>query len=504
MAASDSRAVLVCCSLVACTAGGSAASESTANQRVDAPTPAAPQLRAGDFVVLVDTATLYPHAQAALGASIPESGDRVAEVLHVGSEGDAEAEGDRVHVRTLGPDAPSTCASTFAFADDLQLEFWVERADLRPVLAAPVRAAFPDETKLELAAGVPVLDVGDAGRVAVMGQALVLAIDAADVGLGYAPPEPRELPAADVPLVEGAKLHYGERYVTVGDASFARALARRPDDPEPDTDVMLDFDGACGQFTLRATPTSIGSSPSKSGLYAMRGPKDAIPRMARNFDPDMIARSAGILGVMQREDFAATPYGAAFADDSWGGVAVDCRVRWTIASGSELTWAGGQPAGRVLRAHELAMDAHLDGVRVCFEVEGLELCADAAKLGRKRSSLCPGPDAGDLGGHGEWSWSKAKFQVGKGLGRRQVLDAIAEQDEALRACDEGLASGERRVVVVFGVGPLGSVVSVELRASELESTAAEMCVVEAVRAWWFPSPKGTSSVEVVYPIVGPG
>ena len=40
------------------------------------------------------------------------------------------------------------------------------------------------------------------------------------------------------------------------------------------------------------------TSKSKSGLYAMKGPKDAIPQMARNFDPDMAARNAGILGVM--------------------------------------------------------------------------------------------------------------------------------------------------------------------------------------------------------------
>ncbi|MCA9711839.1 MAG: AgmX/PglI C-terminal domain-containing protein, partial [Myxococcales bacterium] len=65
----------------------------------------------------------------------------------------------------------------------------------------------------------------------------------------------------------------------------------------------------------------------KSGLYAMKGPRNAIPQMARNFDPELRARSTGILGMMEQESghFLASPYGAAFAvgnddDDIWGGL----------------------------------------------------------------------------------------------------------------------------------------------------------------------------------------
>jgi hypothetical protein len=49
--------------------------------------------------------------------------------------------------------------------------------------------------------------------------------------------------------------------------------------------------------------------------------------MARNFDPDMMARNAGILGMMAQESghFLASPYGGAFAvgnddEDVWGGL----------------------------------------------------------------------------------------------------------------------------------------------------------------------------------------
>lgn len=72
------------------------------------------------------------------------------------------------------------------------------------------------------------------------------------------------------------------------------------------------------------------TSKAKTGLYGMRGPKDAIPQMSRNFDPGASARSLGTLGIigsMQQQSghFLASPYGAALAvgnddEDVWGGL----------------------------------------------------------------------------------------------------------------------------------------------------------------------------------------
>jgi Ca-activated chloride channel family protein len=54
---------------------------------------------------------------------------------------------------------------------------------------------------------------------------------------------------------------------------------------------------------------------------------DAIPQMARNFDPDMAGRNSGILGLVQQDSghFLASPYGSSFAvgnddEDVWGGL----------------------------------------------------------------------------------------------------------------------------------------------------------------------------------------
>jgi len=66
----------------------------------------------------------------------------------------------------------------------------------------------------------------------------------------------------------------------------------------------------------------------KSGLYAMKGPKGAVP-MGRSFAPhDVPGQSAGILGVMRGQggaQFLASPHGGAYAvgnddQDVWGGL----------------------------------------------------------------------------------------------------------------------------------------------------------------------------------------
>jgi len=69
------------------------------------------------------------------------------------------------------------------------------------------------------------------------------------------------------------------------------------------------------------------SSKQKSGLYAMKGPKNATPQMARTFDPSTQTANAGVLGVIQQESghFLASPSGSAMSmgndeQDVWGGM----------------------------------------------------------------------------------------------------------------------------------------------------------------------------------------
>jgi Ca-activated chloride channel family protein len=100
------------------------------------------------------------------------------------------------------------------------------------------------------------------------------------------------------------------------------------EEPPPDDDELEDEVGGTGQ-RHKGEEGKMGkpSSKSKSGIYAMKGPRDAVPQMARGFDPEMAARNAGVLGVMGDNSghFLASPYGGAFAvgnddNDVWGGL----------------------------------------------------------------------------------------------------------------------------------------------------------------------------------------
>jgi secreted protein with Ig-like and vWFA domain len=107
----------------------------------------------------------------------------------------------------------------------------------------------------------------------------------------------------------------------------------QPDsDPEaeeaPPEELGLDEAGGQGQ-RHKGEEGKMGrpTAKMKAGLYAMSGPRSVIPQMARNFDPELASRNAGILGVMQQESghFLASPYGGAFSvgnDDAdvWGGL----------------------------------------------------------------------------------------------------------------------------------------------------------------------------------------
>src|SRR5690606_1897109 len=93
----------------------------------------------------------------------------------------------------------------------------------------------------------------------------------------------------------GRPLYYGDQQITgTDDPPFRTAIAKQI----IEGGALLSFAGACGRFTLRSEGDD---HLANAGLYSMKGPKDAIPKMARNFDPDMMARNAGILGVMQQE-----------------------------------------------------------------------------------------------------------------------------------------------------------------------------------------------------------
>ena len=476
---------------------GCTARDPASAQQVDAEPQSGPvaAIAVGEIVVLTDDATLYAERDDEVGMALvtSEGVERFGYAVEVVSVTETH-----IQVRTLGPDDPPTCVRGFEFGDDLDVRAWVERESLRELLAEPVRATFADGTELELRPGVPVLDRGH-GELSVGSQVLFVELGEARVKASHVS-EPITFDEQPSSLRDDGRLHYGERTLR-SVAPFGRAkLVPDAELDDPD-EVLYAFDNVCGRFVLRASRSLEIARTSKSGLYAMKGPKNAIPRMARNFDTDM-----ALLGGLTASDAAKLPslYGGAFEDDPDDAWAGDCETTgWSVASNVALTWADGRRAGVVRRGHLLPEDAHEDDTRVCFEVEGLSLCIDKNELGREVDPYC--------------AMSRPKRVprvhaaepkvVGQGLDADIVRRVVRAHIGEIRTCYTKVLEPGRgdqpqgRVRIDFEIGATGKVVRSELGRSTLEADEASECMVAAVARWKFPKPRKGVSVEVTYPFV---
>lgn len=239
------------------------------------------------------------------------------------------------------------------------------------------------------------------------------------------------------------------------------------------------------------------SAKQKSGLYAIKGPQNAIPQLARNFDPEMAARQAGILGMMQQESghFLASPHGGAFAvgnDDAdvWGGL-----------TGTEVGEAYG--------------------------VGGLGLVGTGRGGGGTGEGTLGFGNTGLIGkGGGGGSGSGYGRGSGAGFGGRDsrvptVRQATANVQGALdpdiirrivrahinevRHCyNTGLAKDPNlkgRVSIQFTIGSTGKVPVAVVQSTSVKDASVGNCIASAVKRWSFPKPQGGGTVIVSYPFV---
>ena len=274
-----------------------------------------------------------------------------------------------------------------------------------------------------------------------------------------------------------------------------------PEEEEPppeDQDNSDDEAGGTGQ-RHKGEEGKMGkpTSKSKSGLYAMKGPKDAIPQMARNFDPEMAARQAGILGVMSQQSghFLASPYGGAFAvgnDDSdvWGGL-----------TGSEVGEAYGV-GGLGLVGTGRGGGGTGEGTI------GLGNTGLIGKGGGGGSGSGYGRGSGaGFGGRGSRvpKVRQAKAQVQGALDKDIIRRIVRAHINEVRHCyNQGLSKDPNlkgRVAVQFTIGGAGNVPSAVVSQSTIKDASVGNCIAKAVRRWKFPKPRGGGSVIVTYPFV---
>lgn len=293
--------------------------------------------------------------------------------------------------------------------------------------------------------------------------------------------------------------------ITMDDGEGTPAYARymhQPDEtkeeepPPEETEVSDDDAGGTGQrHAGEEGKMGKPSSKSKSGLYAMKGPKDAVPQMARNFDPDMAARSAGILGVMQQQggSFLASPYGGAFAvgnDDAdvWGGLTgTEVGEAYGVGGlGLVGTGRGGGGTGE--------------------GTIGLGNTGLIGKGGGGGSGSGYGRGAGaGFGGKGKRvpKVRQAKAKVRGALDRDIIRRIVRAHINEVRSCyNAGLTKNPNlagRVAVQFVITGTGKVGSSVVQESSLKDSSVSNCIARAVKRWKFPKPRGGGNVIVTYP-----
>jgi tetratricopeptide (TPR) repeat protein len=215
------------------------------------------------------------------------------------------------------------------------------------------------------------------------------------------------------------------------------------------------------------------TSRQKSGLYSMKAPGDGgvIPQMARNFDPDMTARQAGILGIQAQQGghFLSSPYGGGFAvgnddDDVWGG----------LKAGEGVIGLGN-----------------------------LGLIGQGSGTG---SGYGRGSGTG-FGGRGRRvpRVRQAKAEVKGALDKDIVRRIVRAHVNEVRHCyNQGLARNPNlkgRVYTQFVIGATGKVRSSVTGQSTVEDKNVGRCIAKAAKRWKFPKPKGGGNVIVTMPFV---
>jgi hypothetical protein len=113
----------------------------------------------------------------------------------------------------------------------------------------------------------------------------------------------------------------------------------------------------------------------------------------------------------------------------------------------------------------------------------------------------------DLGGRGKGNTTfvpGATHVIG-GLTADEVGRIIRRHWNEIKYCYEKELSKDPnlagKVGVYFQIGPIGDVVTANVRESDLKNTNVEECMLANVRRWKFPNPRGGGVVDVNYPFI---
>jgi TonB family protein len=236
------------------------------------------------------------------------------------------------------------------------------------------------------------------------------------------------------------------------------------------------------------------TSKNKEGLYAIKGPKDNQEQyLAKKLAEDR-AKNAGILGLLRAAEGShiASIFGretalGADSDNILGGlVGAEIGEAYGV-NGLGLVgtgWGGGGTGEGTL---------------------GLDRYGTLGKGGGGGKNSGYGRSVGGLAGHKTIGPSIIQGQatVRGSLDREIIRRIIRRHINEVKFCYEGeLIKNARlagRVSIQFTISGTGQVIASVLQSSTMGNLRVESCVVQAVRRWEFPKPRGGGIVIVSYP-----
>ncbi len=235
------------------------------------------------------------------------------------------------------------------------------------------------------------------------------------------------------------------------------------------------------------------SNKKPAGRYSMKGAADSMPSLARDFDPEMKARNAGILGLMK----ADTGHFMASATGSYAQGNSDADV-WGQIVGTEVGASYGNGA---LGLAGMGRGGGGNG-------ENTVGLGSVGTIGHNRS----GDGNGIMRGAGFGDRAKRVpaprlgiAEVQGGLDKDLIRRVVRAHINEIRHCyNQGLAKDPNlkgRVSVQFQIGSTGKVPVSTISESDIKDKNVSSCIASAVRRWQFPKPLGGGTVIVTYPFV---
>jgi hypothetical protein len=320
------------------------------------------------------------------------------------------------------------------------------------------------------------------------------------------------LTLAHLAMPDGESMGLDDR---LAENRFVGYISQPDDAPEPEPipdDTDEDQAEAGGQGRRHTGDEGRAGNPAVTkarGLYSMKGPKDAIPQIARDFDPSLAAREAGILGQMKQDSghFLASPFGQAFAqgnedEDVWGslhgeevGEAFGVGGLGLVGTGRG---GGGTGAGTI----------GLGAVGLIGKGSG----------GGPGAGVGSGGDRYGNGGNG-LAFNRKKKKIpriniakpigGNGMDKDIIRRVVRAHINEIRHCyNQGLVRDpnmQGRVAIQFSIGPTGAVPKAFVSQQSIGDRSVASCMATAVKRWRFPRPPGGGHVIVTYPfVVNPG